>query len=120
MKTKVLVVVAIGVLVAATSRAEDKVKTELDKYTGSWVAVSVERDGKTASDEVVKTVMLTVKGDKYTFHIRDQVIEGTHKVDPTKKPKQIDAVRGKGPDAGETRINKVLSALGFSVLQVTE
>ena len=48
------------------------------------------------------TVKLTVDGEKYTFHVRDMVIEGTHKLEPTKKPKQIDAVRSKGPDAGKT------------------
>jgi uncharacterized protein (TIGR03067 family) len=53
------------------------------------------------ADEV-KTVKLTVKGEKYTFRVRDEVIEGTHTVDPGKKPKQIDAVRSKGPDAGKT------------------
>src|ERR1700719_2494488 len=96
MKTKVLAVLAVGVL-CAVIRAEEGAKKELEKFTGSWVAVAVERDGKKASEDVVKTVKLTVQGEKYTLHVRDQVIEGTHKLDPAKKPKQIDAVRTKGP-----------------------
>lgn len=99
---KVLAVLVAGVLCVAVSRAEKDASKELKKYTGTWAAVSVEHDGKKLSAEDVKTVKLTVDGEKYTFHLRDMVIEGTHKVDPTKKPKQIDAVRSKGPHAGET------------------
>lgn len=99
---KVLAVLAVGVLGVAVARAEKNADKELKKYTGSWLAVAVEHDGTKAPEEEVKKVKLTVDGEKYIFHVRDMVIEGTHKLDPTKKPKQIDAVRSKGPDAGKT------------------
>lgn len=100
MKTTMLTMFAAGAFCLAAR--EDDVKKELEKYTGSWTAVSVEHDGKKLSEDDVKTVKLTVKGEKYTYRIRDQVIEGTHTVSPGKKPKQIDAVRSKGPDAGKS------------------
>jgi uncharacterized protein (TIGR03067 family) len=84
------------------SRAEKNADKELKKYTGTWAAVSVEHDGKKVPEEDAKKVKLVVDADKYTFHVRDMLIEGTHKLDPTKKPKEIDAVRSKGDNAGQT------------------
>ena len=46
-------------------------------------------------------VTLVVKGNHYTYHMGKEVIQGTHKLDPSKTPKQIDAVRSNGPHAGE-------------------
>jgi len=100
--TKLLAVLGLGVLGVAVSRAEKNADKELKTFTGSWVAVSVEHDGKKVPEDDVKKVKLVVDGDKYTFHVRDKVIEGTHQLDPTKKPRQIDAMRTKGPDAGQT------------------
>lgn len=102
MKTKLLMVVAVGVLVAAGGRTEENPKKELEKHTGTWQAVSVERDGKKLPDEEVKKVKLTVKGENYTYQVGGQEIEGKHTLNPAKKPKQIDAVRTKGSNAGET------------------
>ena len=42
-----------------------------------------------------------VTGEKYTFTEGTEAIEGTHTLDPTKKPKHIDAVRTKGPNKGD-------------------
>jgi uncharacterized protein (TIGR03067 family) len=100
MRTRVLAAVAVGVLV--TAPADDAAKKELEKFTGSWQAVAVEHDGKKGTEEQVKTVKLTVRGEKYTFQVGEQVVEGTHRLDPSKNPKQIDALRSKGPDAGKT------------------
>jgi uncharacterized protein (TIGR03067 family) len=47
-------------------------------------------------------VKLVVRGEHYTFHVGDQTIKGMHKLDPTKDPKQIHAVRPQGPHPGET------------------
>jgi uncharacterized protein (TIGR03067 family) len=102
MKAILLAVVAVGALVAAAVRADEAPKKELEKFTGSWSAVAVAHDGKKVPEEEVKKMTLTVKGEGYTLHVADQAIEGKHKLDPTKKPKQIDAVRTKGPHAGET------------------
>jgi uncharacterized protein (TIGR03067 family) len=101
---KLLTVVLLGfagALVAADTPKEELAKKELEKFGGTWKAVTVVRDGKEAPpDEVAKTT-LTVKGEKYTFRVGDETIEGTHKLDPTKSPREIDAVRTEGPDKGK-------------------
>lgn len=101
MKTKLILGLAVVVVLTPSFRADDAGK-ELEKFAGEWVAEAVEREGRQLSEGEVKKVRLTVKGEKYTFRMGDQVIEGTHKLDPSKTPKQIDAVRTKGPDAGKT------------------
>ena len=61
----------------------------------------MEREGKPVPKEMVEQVSLEVKGKEYTFHVGDQVIQGTHKLDPSKTPKHIDAVRSAGPHEGD-------------------
>ena len=116
MKIRMLAAVAVGIIATTASADDAAVKKELEKFTGSWQAVAVEHDGKQAPEEQVKTVKLTVRGDRYTLQMGEQVIEGTHKLDPSKDPKQIDAIRSKGPDAGKTiRGIYILDALTFKV-----
>ena len=85
-----------------TAAADDKAaKDELAKFTGTWKGVSVVRDGKDAPKEEAEAARLVVAGEKYTLTTGGETIEGTHKLDPAKTPKEIDAVRSKGPNAGE-------------------
>jgi uncharacterized protein (TIGR03067 family) len=90
-------VVAFGL--SAVTADDKSAKDELARFAGTWKGVSVVQDGK----EVPKAeaVRLTVAGEKYTLKAGGEDIEGTHKLDPTKTPKQIEAVRAKGPHAGE-------------------
>ena len=53
---KVLAVLAVGVLGVAVARAEKNADKELKKYTGSWVAVSVEHDGTKAPETLAREV----------------------------------------------------------------
>jgi uncharacterized protein (TIGR03067 family) len=92
---------ALGIALCVAAARGDDAKKELEKFSGFWQAVSITEDGKDQPD-AVKTTKLTVKGEQYTYNVKDQVVEGTHKLDPSKKPKEIDAVRSKGPDAGKT------------------
>ena len=90
---------ALGALVAVAllARAEETpadAKKELKALTGSWKAVSVVSDGTEMSKEEVGKITLTVKGAKYTLKTPDgQEIEGSHKLDPSKKPKELDLIR---------------------------
>jgi uncharacterized protein (TIGR03067 family) len=88
-------------LALAADASDDAAKKELDKFTGTWKAVSVVSDGKEVPRDDLDKITLTVKGDAYTFRHGDLVVEGTHKLDPSKTPKTIDAVRSKGPDKGK-------------------
>lgn len=89
---------ALGVLVAAALlvRADEAgdAKKELERFTGDWKGVSATIDGKELSKEDAAKITLTVKGEKYTFKDgTGATIEGTHKLGPSKKPKQLDAER---------------------------
>jgi len=97
-----LLLIPAVVLLLAAEEAKDAAKKELEKFTGTWQAMSIEHDGKEAAAEAVKDVKLVVKGEHYTLFTAKDTIKGTHKLNPTKKPKQIDALRSEGPNAGET------------------
>ena len=94
--------VALLALGFTAGAADDKAgKAELDRFTGTWQGVSYVKDGKAASKEEAAAVRLVVAGEKYTLTEGGQTIEGTHKLDPTKRPAWIDAVRTKGLHTGE-------------------
>src|SRR2546430_16370780 len=88
-----VVVLAVGTLIAAD--AEDA-KKDLEKLQGTWALVAGERDGKKFTEEGVKKTMLFIKGD--TFRIPESSAAtseaGTIKIDPSKKPKEMDAATG--------------------------
>ena len=99
MKAKMLLAMVALLLVAAN---REEVLQDLDKFTGTWQAVSIERDGEALPKAEVQKVRLVVNGENYTFQTGRQIIQGKHKLDPSKDPKMIDAVRTKGPDKGKT------------------
>jgi uncharacterized protein (TIGR03067 family) len=93
-------------LSGATLRAGDKDKDgaaekELKKLEGTWVLVAGEEKGKKLSEELLKKSKLVIIGNKHEVHVGDTVIKGTHKLNPAKKPKQIDASDTEGPYAGK-------------------
>jgi uncharacterized protein (TIGR03067 family) len=94
------VVLAVGLSAAA---ADDKAqKGELDKLTGTWVGVSYVRDGKDVPKAEAEKLRLVVAGERYTLTEGGEEVEGTHRVDPAKTPRHIDAERTKGPGKGDT------------------
>lgn len=96
-----VLVLAIGFPVAADDKAPKDAKGELERFTGTWQGVSLVRDGKEVPKETAAKMKLVVKGEKYTLTGDGEDVEGTHALDPTKNPKQIDAVRTSGPHKGE-------------------
>jgi uncharacterized protein (TIGR03067 family) len=93
---------AFGLAATADDKNPNDAKAELEKFTGTWKGVSVVRDGKAVPKPEAEAMRLVVAGEKYTLTEGSETIEGTHKLDPAKKPKEIDAVRTKGPHKGET------------------
>ena len=77
---------------------EKAAREELKRFNGTWVGVKAIYDGKAVPEETAKKLRLVVKDENYTFDAGDDKIEGVHKLSPTTSPKQIDAVRKKGPD----------------------
>src|ERR1041385_2688810 len=81
-----LMLVVVGLLLGA-----DKPKDETKDLDGTWVMVSGEEEGKKLSDETGKKARLVIKGNEHTVRVGSDILKGTHKVDPGKKPKTIDA-----------------------------
>jgi uncharacterized protein (TIGR03067 family) len=77
------------VSVLAVGGEDDAVKEELKKLEGKWVQVSVEADGKTLTSEKDPPTV-TIRGDKWIEASKAGELVSTFKLDPTKKPKQID------------------------------
>jgi uncharacterized protein (TIGR03067 family) len=85
---QLLAFVALGLLVGADS-PKDEAKKAQEKLQGTWKAVTVERRGESKEDE--EEHHLIFDGDKFRIKRGGQtMIQGTFKLDPSKKPKEID------------------------------
>src|SRR5262249_41377221 len=73
-----------------------------DTLQGTWLPATAELGGKMFPDEVRKTVKLVIKGDKYTVTVGKQVDQGTVKLNPSAKPKEMDITGTDGPNTGKT------------------
>lgn len=97
-----LLLAAIVVLGAADK--DDDAKKELQKFEGTWVMVSGEKDGEKVADEHVKKSKIIWKGKEVSLltpHQSKDVIRATITVDPSKEPKEMDWVRSTDPDTGK-------------------
>jgi uncharacterized protein (TIGR03067 family) len=78
-------------LLVATGRAADKpTRGDKEKMQGTWVLVSGERGGEPVPAEVAKDLRLVIAGNKMTLQNKDRKTTFTFKLNPDKKPKQID------------------------------
>jgi uncharacterized protein (TIGR03067 family) len=94
-----LVVIAVGFLLAADQPADDATKKDLEQMQGDWAAVSFVRDGQPLPDDDAQALFRTVKDNQYTVYEYRKVIgKGTLKLDATKKPKTIDALPANAKD----------------------
>jgi uncharacterized protein (TIGR03067 family) len=100
-----MVLTLAAVMLAGTESPDDAGKKELQKFQGTWAFVSREVDGQQVSAEQVKNLTITFRGDSFTVKDGDKVIQaGTHKLDPTKTPKEVDSTVTEGEDKGMTRL----------------
>ncbi|HXG12536.1 MAG TPA: TIGR03067 domain-containing protein [Gemmataceae bacterium] len=97
MKTKVLMVLAVGLLLAADDK-EDAARKELEKLQGTWEMAALEVEGQPVPAEKLQGTTLLIKGDRYIVKVKDQTYETIITLDPTKKPKTIDMVFLDGPN----------------------
>jgi uncharacterized protein (TIGR03067 family) len=97
-----LVILGVCLSLGADAPKNDAVKKELKKVEGEWALVSGEEKGENVPEETLKNAMLTIVGDKHTLKINGDTIAGSHKVGPTKKPKEIDVMETEGPFSGQT------------------
>jgi uncharacterized protein (TIGR03067 family) len=96
---------------AADGRATDDVsRSDLDKLGGTWLTVSLVNDGKTLVDEKTPpkegpVTKLAYDGNKWTIKVGDKTVAtGTFKLDPTKKPKEIDILDESGMKNDKTKL----------------
>jgi len=103
MRWYMLMVLMVGLLIAADGPQDDAAKKELKTFQGTWILVSAERDGKKAADE--KAIKLIITGTKYSLTQESSAVighRGTFLLDPAKKPKATDVTVTEGPDKGKT------------------
>jgi uncharacterized protein (TIGR03067 family) len=99
----VLLVPANALLVAGGANADGA--GELKKWQGTWRYTSVIMEGKAGLQEKLAKRTITFTGDKWAVREDGNLLQaGTLKLDPAKKPAQIDALVSEGPDKGLTML----------------
>jgi uncharacterized protein (TIGR03067 family) len=114
-----VVVVAAGLLVGADDPKKDAgKKSDKDLIQGTWNIEKADRDGNAASPDEIKGLQLIFKDDKYTLKTPGGGdLEGTFKLDPAKKPKQLEATLASGETLkGIYKIEKDTFTLCISVV----
>ena len=99
MKTRLLIIAALGLLLAACNRQAPAPattqKTDLDRFQGTWNLVSAMQGGKSLPEDKVKQTTIVFKGDTFRFPGSAEYAtskEGTIKLDENKTPKEMDAI----------------------------
>ncbi len=97
MKMRLLMIAALGLLLAACNRQAPAPtpKTDLDRLQGTWNLVSAMQDGKALPEDKVKQTTIVFKGDKFRFPGSAEYATskaGTIKLDESKTPKEMDAI----------------------------
>lgn len=82
-------------------RGLDSHQDELAKFQGTWVAVAFEREGVKTPEEHLGTVRLVIDGDRYRYSEPGGGFEGRYRLDPTKRPKEIDSILTTGEHRGK-------------------
>ena len=95
MRIQALLVLTIGLLIAADAK-DDDAKKELKKLAGNYVMVSGESKAEKLPEERIKEAKMIIEGEKYTATFGSDTVMGTLKVDPTKTPKEMDATDSEG------------------------
>jgi uncharacterized protein (TIGR03067 family) len=106
MKTALLALVAVAATAVAFAE-DDQAKKDLKALVGTWQYTSQEADGKETDKENLKAVTVTVTADgKWEAkHEGKTFLEGTVRLDPSKKPKAADwAITTEGDLKGKTAL----------------
>jgi uncharacterized protein (TIGR03067 family) len=69
---------------------------------GTWKPVAAELAGEQWAKQVLDSMKLILKDDKYTVQVGEQSDEGEAKCDSSKSPKTMDIKGTKGPNKGRT------------------
>jgi len=97
-----MLTMAVSVAVAEDVKSEKEMK----KLAGTWALASGEVDGKAVADDLAKQGRITYAGEAITLmtphQSKDPIKAKLTKLDPSKKPGEMDFVRSAGPGEGKT------------------
>lgn len=94
--------IALALMLSFSLAARSADTKESDALQGTWLPSTAELAGQPFPDEVRKTIKLVVKDDKYTVTVGKAVDQGTVKLTPSAKPKELDITGTDGPNKGKT------------------
>jgi uncharacterized protein (TIGR03067 family) len=98
-----VLLVAFGLTLSfASSSRSDDAKDEARTMEGAWLPTTAELAGQKYPDEILKTMKLVLKDDKYTVTVGKGVDKGTCKLNPSAKPKELDIMSTDGANKGKT------------------
>src|SRR5262245_37701540 len=90
MRIKAVVLLAV-VFASAGVVAGGDAEADLERFQGSWSGVSAKKGGMDVPEGDIMNLRVIFSGEKITISFgEDKSIEGTFKLDPSKKPKHMD------------------------------
>jgi uncharacterized protein (TIGR03067 family) len=102
MRRVILATVVVGLLLAAGALRAGDEKKEKERLQGAWRGETAVQDGKDDSADA-KNHVLIFDGDNFRVEEKGRVeIRGTFKINPSKKPAEIDLMITEGSESGET------------------
>ena len=99
MSNRIVGMALLGALLALHVEGAQE-KTDKERLQGTWLVVSVEKEGQKVESPKDKETTLTFTGDKAAFKSEKKNEEGGFKIDAARKPKEIDLTSSK-PGATE-------------------
>src|ERR1044071_734016 len=91
------ILVALCVLVFVHPLRADDLKA----MEGKWKVEKAEAGRKEIDSDDLKSMVVTITGNRYEVLIKDKMDAGTLKLDETQKPKTMDATDTEGDDVGK-------------------
>ena len=107
MKTALLALAALTAAAAATAKDDGQAKKDLQALAGTWEYASQVEDGKETEKDMLKGVTVTITAEGKWEVKKDGTVflEGTMKLDPSKKPKAADwTITTEGDLKGKTAL----------------
>lgn len=91
---KFLLLLAVTLMMTTSIAGDDK--EESKALDGTWRPATAELAGKPMPDQIVKSIKLILKDDRYTALVGEQKDEGTVKRDTGKSPRTMDITSTQG------------------------
>jgi len=94
--------VAIAVFLPSSIAALADDAKDQEAMRGTWVPTAAELAGQEFPENIRKSITLVIKGDRYTVTVGKQPDQGTVKLNPKAKPKEMDITGTEGPNKDKT------------------